>query len=365
MKKITILVGSLNPGGAEKTVANLASYLGVKYQVDIITWSNNDSHFEVRNSKHIKLRNYSGKNWIVKNVNSFFGLYKYIMSNRNNCYIVFLPVVTILLLLFRRFINGEIIVTIRNYPPKEYKNWLLKCLNRLLMPMSDGIVFQTEEQKSFFSFMNSVPCAIIPNAISISGSEHSSIINKEKVFIAVGRLDKQKNYLMMIDAVSVVFRKDSRYCLYIYGEGRERNAIEKRIKENEMEERIFLKGITKNISDVLRRSEIFLMTSDYEGISNAMLEAMAEGLPVVCTDSYGGGARSIIKDGENGFLICKGNTIDFCDALLRLTHDDQLRERMGKNAKKSMQKYSDNYIYSKWSQFLEVIFSGDYGTVNN
>ena len=106
-------------------------------------------------------------------------------------------------------------------------------------------------------------------------------------------------------------------------------------------------------------ASIFVLSSDYEGMPNALMEAMALGLACISTDCDGGGARELIKHGENGLLVEKGNLKELSNALDRLLAQRELREKLGSSASKFREEYSYENIYSKWLDFInDVILHG-------
>ena len=122
-----------------------------------------------------------------------------------------------------------------------------------------------------------------------------------------------------------------------------------------MEKAVRLMGRTDRPLRVMDAADIFLTTSDYEGISNALLEAMAIGMPVVATDCTPGGARLLIRNGENGLLVPRGNTAEIAAALGRMAADHALRLRCGENAKKVRDEYDPRRIMDLWTGYVDRI----------
>ncbi len=356
--KITFFIGGLGSGGAEHVVTELANYfVANNHSVTILTWSNSIPHYELdKRTSVCPCRKTQSRNILIRNISSYIGLRKFVNNSNTDIYIAFLPVTILLLLSLRRTIHVPVIITVRNYPPTEYNGVIKRCLGKYLLKKADGIIYQTNEQKQCFIYLEKIPSIVIPNAVNIPNETIENFKWKRTGrIIAVGRLHPQKNYSFMIDIMSKILRDYPEYKLCIYGEGREKDILQKQILDNHMQKQIYLCGITKDISAELQSAELFIMTSDYEGISNALLEAMATGLPVIATDSLGGGARMLIKNGENGFLISRRNAKAFEEAIRLCLSDSNMCMKISEYAKRVNFDYNSNAIYKKWETFIREI----------
>jgi glycosyltransferase involved in cell wall biosynthesis len=124
------------------------------------------------------------------------------------------------------------------------------------------------------------------------------------------------------------------------------------IDERGLQECVRLNAPTKNIGKEYSESSMLVMSSHYEGFPMVMIEAMACGLPAVCFD-FKCGPRDIIEEGENGLIVPDGDIGELADALVRLMKDDELRKRMGENAKKVIETYSEEKVMTKWVNLYE------------
>ena len=140
--------------------------------------------------------------------------------------------------------------------------------------------------------------------------------------------------------------------LIIYGEGKLRENLEKLIKMKGMEKDIFLPGSQKNVMDLINGSALFVLTSNYEGFPNALLEAMAIGLPVISTNFYTGIAKELIKN-ENGIIVPVNDEQKLAKAIVRIMNDKQLRKIMKKNNVKLCKKFDVNNIASIWIDYIK------------
>jgi glycosyltransferase involved in cell wall biosynthesis len=195
--------------------------------------------------------------------------------------------------------------------------------------------------------------SIIPNPVNkIIVPDVYSSTTHQKVIVTVGRLIPQKNQQLLLDAFKIIHDKYPDYKLVIYGEGELRGKYENFINDNGLSEYILLPGVKKNIYDLLSKAEIFVLPSLFEGMPNALIEAMCIGMPVVSTRVSG--ADEIIKTGYNGILI--NNDIDeMIDALEKLINNPTLRSRYGANASKLAWDLSESKITENWKMLIEQI----------
>jgi len=169
-----------------------------------------------------------------------------------------------------------------------------------------------------------------------------------KKIVSVGRLELQKNQKMLIDAFALVHSQLPEYTLDIYGEGSMRTVLQEKIDSYGLHEAITLQGIEKNIYQRLSEAALFVLPSDYEGMSNALMEALAIGLPTVSTDHPAGGARSLIENGKNGLLTPVGNKEAMAEAIVSLLRDPVYAQKMSAQSRKIRQQLASDVIAKQW-----------------
>ena len=149
-----------------------------------------------------------------------------------------------------------------------------------------------------------------------------------------------------------MFDKHPEYHLEIYGVG----SLEQELKQYayglEIASKTVFKGYQNKVPEKIRKATAFLLTSDYEGISNAMLEALAVGVPCICTDCPIGGAKTYICSMENGILVSPGDTITFTEAVLKVIEDEQLQKTLSENAIQIIDQLSQDRILKKWVELI-------------
>lgn len=223
---------------------------------------------------------------------------------------------------------------------------------------ADGYVVQTPLIQMFYKqhYAGKKKIAIIPNPVREGFFSVQKRNATEDYLITVGRLDdQQKNQSMLINAFSKVANKYPELKLYIAGEGPDRKKYEELIEALGLQRRVKLLGNVSDPTSVVRDSALFLLTSNHEGMPNALIEAMAQGKPCISTKCSGGGAEYLINDGENGILIdC--NDVEACAlAIDSLMSDESKRRMFGEKAFEVNQMLNLEAITNRWISYLSDI----------
>ena len=222
---------------------------------------------------------------------------------------------------------------------------------------SKGGVFQTEGAKEFYGRGIRKRGVVIPNPIFITGEVPFVPYDKrEKSVVSVGRLDNfQKRYDVMLDAFKIFSEKHPEYVLKIYGKGSDEELIKKWVADRELVDKVKFMGLTTQPMQDTCDDGMFLITSDYEGISNSLLEAMAIGHPCVSTDHTPGGARLLITDHENGLLAPIGDAEKLAMAMCEFAEDEALAAKCGENAKDVVNRFAPDRIIDMWEEYIKKL----------
>ena len=351
--KILFYIGSLKKGGAERVISNLANDFVKNNEVVLITTVNKIEYSLNRNIIYHSLE-YKKKTNIMQQLKN---LKKLVNKENPDVIISFLTGANFRILLLRKMINIPIIISVRNDPKKEYKALQRKILSKILYPKTDGIVFQTEEAKKYFNRKIQNKSVIIPNPIKKEFfTNEQSTSKKEKIIVSVGRLEKQKNHNLLIDAFFDISKKFPDYKLIIYGEGSLRKQLEKKIQSLNMQDKVILPGIVDNIQDKIKQAKVFVMSSDYEGMPNALMEAMALGLIVISTDCPCGGPKFLIENNKNGFLVGVKNMKELSTAIEKaLKLSEKEIKKISENARKFVSKLNEEEINKIWYEYIEKV----------
>lgn len=244
---------------------------------------------------------------------------------------------------------NKVIVSERNDPARVGAGFPGDWLRERLYRRADMLVCQTDDAADHFS--DRVKKCVILNPIK-DGLPEPYKGGRRKAIVSFCRLEKQKNLPMLIRAFSKFQKAHTDYTLEIYGDGRERGTLLALVGSLGLEDCVSILPSRQDVHDVVKDASMFVLPSDYEGLSNSMLEAMALGLPVICTDCPCGGARMVIKDGENGILIPVGDEQALCNVMTHLAGDEEYAERIARNAAEIRSLLTSKKICTRW---MEVI----------
>lgn len=195
---------------------------------------------------------------------------------------------------------------------------------------------------------------IIQNGVDISKFYRKNHVTKNNItLINVGRFSPQKNHELLIRCYKKLIEKYANLKLVLIGEGELKGNIEKQVRDNKIQDSVLFTGNVSNVEDYLAEADVFLMTSDYEGLPLSVIEAMASGLPIVSTKA--GGVVDLISDKENGLLVDVGNEAEIIKAVSRLLSDEETRRRMGEKSQELAKKYSVEMMIKRYEKlYLKI-----------
>lgn len=353
--KILFTIGTLGGGGAERNVALLANeFIKLGHEVGVMTiWGDEMVYTLNENVKYIPL-NPKGKKKLTIFLKQVSMIRPNIKKYNPDIVVSFLADVNAFVLLMTRFLGCKVIVSERNDPHIDPTIKPFRILRKLAYPFADGYIFQTEDAKEYFNrTIKGKKATVIVNPVRADLPMHR--VNRSKVITSACRLTEQKNIPMMINAFKGIHKLYPEYELHIYGEGTQREKLQQYIDDNELTNYVKLMGFSPNVCDRINESEMFVLSSDYEGMSNSMLEALAMGVPSIVTDCPIGGARMMIQDSENGILVPVGETGKMMLAMQKLIEDEALRSKISQNALQVRNTNSIVNITQKWMQFINDV----------
>lgn len=353
--KIVFVSQPLSTGGAERVVAALANkFFEMGNEVKIIVIDNGDANVYYTNPGIEFIHIAKPSNPLIDLLYRARVMRKYFKTYKPDIILPFTTQKNVSTLLAILFTRHKVIVSERNNPYKDPKSKSLRILRKLLYCTADGFVFQTQGAQAFFSKSIQKRSCIIANPLS----ERLPLPwkgEREKNIVMVNRLDPQKNIKMAIDAFDKVAQKHPEYCLEIFGKGPLEEEIKQYILAKGLSDKVFLRGFCSCVTEKIRNAGMYLITSDFEGMSNSLMEALAMGLPCVSTDHPTGGARALIKNRENGMLIPVRDTDACVNALLELIEDKELNEKVSLNAEKLREELSLDRIVEQWKAFIKLV----------
>lgn len=351
---ITFVIASLSAGGAERVIANLVNAfieegddINLIIFKDIIKYS-----IDERVKVHVISEKRHGISYVV---GSAAKLRRRLKSIKPDVVVSFLTEINVISILACMGTPYKLIVSERNDPYNIPRNKAYRILRKVLYPFSDAFVFQTKQAQKYFCKNIQKRSCIIHNPIC--GIDEVPAPCAEQVFeiVSVGRLEPQKNFELLIDGFCDFHKKHNDSTLTIYGEGSMRKKLEEKVKSLSLEQSIFLPGNQEKIVSKIAGKSLFVLSSDFEGMSNALMEAMAVGLPCIATDCPIGGSKELIFDHVNGILIPVRNVEKLTEAMEELYENQILREKLGNEARKIKETHSVEKITAEWKNMINKV----------
>ncbi|MCM1143674.1 MAG: glycosyltransferase [Blautia sp.] len=362
-RKIAFHLNSLEQGGAERVVTNLANQFARNgYQVLIATEWYGENEFKTdANVKrvHVGLRDGDEKkSRLMKILLRVHYLRQCLKDEKPDILIPFTRNPLYRGLTAAYFMKIPVLISIRTDPAGHYERWSDKIQIPLLFPRADGCVFQTEGAKEFFAPRLQKNSRIILNPLNPKYIGIPEPEKRTKSVVQSGRLVDFKNQQMLIRAFINVHQKHPDYDLKIYGgdslDGT-KEILETLIAENHAGGYIHLMGASDSLEKEIADAALFAFTSDWEGLPNALMEAMALGLPIVATDCPCGGPRTIMTHEKDGLLIPIKNQKALEDGINRLIEDPKLAARLGAEARKIADKANGDAVFAQWKDYIEQL----------
>lgn len=356
VKKIAFYINAIHEGGAERVMINLCrQFADAGTDTTLITSFRDAWEYDVpTNVKRLSLEENDCDQRIRKNIRRIVRLRKLCKKEKYDCLISFMAEPNYRAVLSTIGLPTKTVISVRNDPEKEYLGKVGRILATKLLIRADGCVFQTQDAQEWFPQELIQKSCIIFNAVK---DEFYDIENEPIPgrIVTVGRLENQKNHQLLIEAFEQIYKKHPYIKLDIYGSGSLREYLQKLIDNKSLTNVITLKGPTKDVKGVLRSTHIFVLSSDFEGMPNALMEAMAAGVPCVSTDCPCGGSRMLLGDNQYGVLVPTNDKEALIKAiesmLINVVKTNQYRIA----AKNRSKEFASDRVFQQWSDYLEKI----------
>lgn len=339
------------PGGAERVICTLASDFAARgIDITIITQESAECGYPLDPRVKVVATKVSCKIPGLRLFVRSLRLRKVIKELAPDAAISFMAANNLILTVFTLGLPCARIGSDRIYP-KMLKGFQTK-LCPVIYPLTDGFVFQTEEAKNCFGGKFRERSKVIANPLVGNIPPRAEQITKD--IVTVGRLTAQKNHDLLIRAFHKFHEVHPDYTLRIYGDGERKAHLQALIDSLGLADCVFLMGTSKTVLQDIAAAKMFVMTSDYEGMPNALAEAIALGIPSISTDCLGGGAAALIQDGANGILIPVNDEEKLVDAMNVLAEDDSLAKRLGERGMELKQRLSVDTISQQWLDYIAL-----------
>ena len=349
--RIAIIAHGLSNGGAERVSSLVANYY-VNSGHDVLfvaVYSSKREYYLEKTVQYVYVGgNYEGR--IIRLIGRSHRIHQEVMRFKADVAVSFVINETLYSTL-----EGTVpyVYALRNDPNSICSSPVMKLFSNLAFSRARKVIFQTPEARDFFGKQIREKGVIIANPLT-RDLPYWNPDYCDKTVITACRLNTQKNLPMLIRGFAEFHKEYREYTLNIYGSGELLNRLRAYAKDCGVEDCVFFRGHVENIHEIMAGSGIFALTSDYEGLSNSMLEALAIGIPTVCTDCSPGGAALYIEDGVNGMLVPVGDAEALTERLCQLAGDPALCRKMSENSQKIREKLDVDEILEKWEEVLQL-----------
>lgn len=349
--KIVFYINTLGGGGAERVVATLAKALSGSNEVIVVNSYPVDKEYHLDDRiKHVYLeKNNTTTNFVSRNIGRVSRIRKVLKKEKPDVLISFMAEPNYRAIIASLGLKNKVIISVRNDPNMEYPTAINRFLAKTLFRFANGIVFQTEDAKKWFPKSIQKKSSIIYNQVDevFYNTKYNGIRHD---IVTTGRLTAQKNHKMLIRAFASIADTITDN-LIIYGEGELRPELEKLIEELHMKSRIFLPGRTENVAETIKSAKLFVLSSDYEGMPNSLMEAMALGIPCISTDCPCGGPKELFCNASDIRMIPCGD-IDKLSEMIYLRITSYVDATVEKSLSK---KFHPKKICQKWADYISYV----------
>ncbi len=343
--KIVHILPSLKKAGAEVFVSNLAVEMAKCHEVTVLALHDGVDENEMKDylcSNNVNVINLHSSSGIIR----VLKLNKVLDKMKPDIINTHLERVSFYFVVCNLSRKWKSVQTIHN-TVIDFPN-----LQRLVMKhFFDGYIAISEKTKSIiYDQIKPNSCEKIYNGTTLDRFKCKRDINiRPKIVLFIGRFEEQKNHKFFVESYKKIIDDgfDDLPDVYFAGEGSMMNGIQKYCTDNDLNERVHFLGIRNDIPELLEDSDILVNTSKWEGLSIALIEGCASGIPMLVSDVGSNG--EIITDEVSGFVYKDGDYIDFKNKFLRLCNDAELRKKFSDISKSEAAKFSiktsaKNYI---------------------
>ena len=349
-KKIVIILGSMKRGGAERVVSLIANeFVKRGWEVWIGLMIFYEVEYELHEDIHIVDLSGKPRSRLQKLPGWLRDIRKLVNKVQPDEILAFAARMNIITQIATMGMKVSITVSERNDPYMDGRSKAIDWLTDFLYPKAKAVVFQTKRAASYFEKRNLKNSCVIANPISVDVSANH--MNQGKI-VSVGRLEPQKNQAMLIRAFSQIVDDFPQATLTIYGRGYLENELKNLAKSLGVSSKIQFPGNVLDIHNRISDANVFVLSSDYEGLSNALLEAMMMGLPCISTDCAG--ADEYIESGKNGILIKTGDEQALVKALRSVLGNQEKAILMGNGAKVTSERFAKECVLEQWYKVITM-----------
>jgi glycosyltransferase involved in cell wall biosynthesis len=363
MKRIAVVLPDLGGGGAEKVALILANSLSEKFEVTLVLFKEEGVFLKYVN-ENVKLISLNINHWKLTNIPGLILKLRSVFKNIDvvvcgfqlftDFFSLFATMFTKTKIISVVQINVSTILSKKNINIKYLKKFLgliYKCFNFVICS-SDGVRkdlienFQISEKRS----------GRIYNPVyyfdEVNYEDKKCNFKENPIFITLARLNYQKRLEIMINSFAQFREKTGKGELWILGEGELKKYLVKECEEKKVENHVNFLGFKKDILNYLKKAHVFLLSSDFEGFGNVIVEAMAAGLPVISSDCPSG-PREILENGKYGILTEVANAKEMSDEMIKLYESNESMKKYEKLSIERSQEFLSEIVMEQYENIIK------------
>ena len=360
MKKVMFHLNTLERGGMERVVVNLAGQFADNgYETIVATEWKGEVEYPL--SDKVK-RMHVGLNSEDENKGRFAkirirnrNLRKAIKAEKPDVIFAFEKKAIYRALIAAKGTGSAVVLAVRMNPKDNYASLPDRALTNYLYRRARGAVFQTEVMRDFFPKWVGEKSTLIVNPLNRELLNCEKATERSKRIVSVARFIELKNQLLLVKAFEIIKDKYPDYTVEFYGEESDGDGYYQRVKDyvenHNLNDRVIFKGLEQNVYGLIRDAAVFALTSDTEGLPNSLMEAMALGIPSISTDFESGGARTLIKNMENGILVPVGDEKALAEAIKYILDNPAKAEMFADNAMKITKIADPEAVFKAWESY--------------
>jgi GalNAc-alpha-(1->4)-GalNAc-alpha-(1->3)-diNAcBac-PP-undecaprenol alpha-1,4-N-acetyl-D-galactosaminyltransferase len=360
--RLVLVAANLGPGGAEKVMTLLANAWARQGTcITLITLDGTTGSFFPldRSVERLATETFvGGPGLLFRLVRDAVKLRRIVRRISPDAVVSFINSTNVLVLLALLGTRYPRVVSERSDPAIAPLGAFWRALRWMLYPTADRVVVQTSSAAAFFRGRVMRKVAVIPNPVIMPpGNMPADVDVPRPAIVSLGRFTEEKRFVDLIDAFATVAPRHPEWSLMIAGDGPLRADLERRIETLGLSGRARLPGLTKAPAAFLRRADIFVLSSRFEGFPNALCEAMALGRPVIATDCPSG-PRHIVTHQSNGLLVPPMRPERLAEAIEALIGSPEKRAALGTAAALITETFAIGPILAEWTGVVLAVMAG-------
>lgn len=355
--RLIVCLGSLQAGGAERVLSVLSKNFADSFdEVEYILWLDwrfPDVFYNI--DSRVKIIGISEASRSTNVFKHMLWFRTHVKEFKPTSILSFFEMISLCVITSLLGTKNRIVVSERNDPRFFSHSKLYRNLINFAYRSSSvkRIIMQTQYNKDYFLYSKLYnKTSVIFNPVQFANEEIGSAFStpKENVIVSAARLAPQKKQELLIEAFGLFVQSHPGYKLKIFGEGPCRSKLEDLVNKLKLQESVILPGKTKNIWEEMKKAKVFVMSSEYEGMSNSLIEAMALGVP--CISTKVSGATDFIQDGVNGYLVEQNDVFAISERMGWIVDDEVCSQEMSKSSSQIYTLLNLDRISKQWIDLL-------------